>query len=335
MNALQQHIAELALQIPGYAGYQVKERRRDADKLVRTQLAAKYEEQRARLTRLQQQAPLDYADDLERLDQKLQRLIARLNTAPRGYAGWFDAAQIVESDLDALTQFDAALAEGIPQLKTVLDQIAAALKAKEGVDDAIGAGAVTLDALNAQLDQREQFVALGKKPPPSTTPSLSPTSPLGALQAKKAPPAELVALAGLKMNDAVTFGSADYIVAGKITYTIATGSFWAFLLQDRAQKRWLRVGPGGEVAICQEITFSVPSPLPDSLTHNQQSFTRGDTGTANVSVEGAGGVKRGSVNYARCTADAGSRLWLEDFGTEARAMWGQTIEATDLKLYRR
>jgi hypothetical protein len=335
MDEWQQRIAEIAQQIPGYAGYQSKERRRDADKLVRAQLAARYEEQRAHLARWQQQAPLDYADDLERLDQKLQRLIARLNTAPRGYAGWFDAAQIVEGDLDALTQFDAALAEGVTQLKTVFDQIATALKSKEGVGEAIGTGANTLDALNARFDQREQFVALGKKPSPSTTPTLSPTSPLGALQAKKAPPAELVALAGLKVNDAVTFGSADYIVAGKITYTIATGSFWAFLLQDRAQKRWLRVGPGGEVAICQEIELTVPSPLPDTLMHDQQSFACGDVGTANVSVEGAGGVKRGSVNYARYIADAGSRLWIEDFVAERHVMWGQTIDASELRLYRR
>lgn len=333
MDDLQQRISELAHQLPGYAGYQAKERRRDEDKRIRAQLAAQYEAQRARLTHLQ--AALEYADDLERLDQKLQRLIARLNTAPRGYAGWFDAAQIVEGDLDALIQYDAALAEGVAQLTTALDQIASTLKAREGVDDAIGAGADALDALNARFDEREQFVALGKKPSLPPIPTKPTPSPLDVLRAKKAPSPELVALANLRVNDAVSFGGTDYIVAGKITYTIAAGSFWAFLLQDHDKARWLRVGPGGEVALCQEIALSVPSPLSDSLTHDEQSFTRGDAGTANVLVEGASGVKRGSVTFARYVADAGSRLWIEDFGTESRVMWGQTVEASDLNVYRR
>src|SRR5512146_544725 len=108
MDRIQQRILEIAQQIPEYVGYQAKDRRRDADKLVRRQLAAKYEEQRMRLSRFSRRAPLQYVVDLENLDQKLQRLIARLHTAPGGYAGWFDAAQIVESDLDQMTQFDAA-----------------------------------------------------------------------------------------------------------------------------------------------------------------------------------------------------------------------------------
>jgi len=323
------------MQIPGYLGYEAKERRRDMDKYTRGQLSAKYDELHTSLARVRAKAPLENAVDLENLDQKLLRLIARFQTAPRGYAGWFDATQIVEEDLDALTQFDAALASGVPQLKTALDKVAAALKAKEGVDDAIGACAETLDALNAQFDQREQFLATGKKPSLTILPSKPAESPLGALEAKKAPPAELTALANLKMNDAVTFDKTDYIVAGKITYTVAAGSFWAFLLQDGGQKRWLRVGPGGEIAVCQEIKLRVLSPLPDSLTYDSRTYTRGDSGQANVSVEGAGGVKRGSVNYARYTADDGNRLWVEDFGTGTRVMQGQTIDASELKTYRR
>lgn len=166
MDRIQQRIIEIALQVPEYVGYQAKERRRDADKLVRRQLAGKYDEQRTRLSRISRQAPLDYVVELENLDQKIQRLIARLNTAPGGYAGWFDAAQIVEADLDQLTEFDAELAQGVPQLKAALDNVAVAVKARNTVDDGIGACADLLDTLNAQFDQREQFVAMGKKPSP-------------------------------------------------------------------------------------------------------------------------------------------------------------------------
>ncbi len=333
MDRIQQRIIEIAQQIPEYAGYQAKERRRDADKLVRRQLAAKYEEQRMRLTRLSRQAPLENVVELENLDQKLQRLIARLNTAPGGYAGWFDAAQIVEGDLDQMTQFDAALAEGVLALKSAVERIATALKSKDGVADAVGACADLLDSLNAQFDQREQFLAMGKKP--SLAPELPRISPLQALEAKKAPPAEITRLSNLKLQDAISYGDTDYIVAGKMTYATAQGSFWAFLLRDGKEERWLRVGPGQQVSICKNIEFAAQTPFPESIEYTGQPMTRETTGAANVSVEGAGGLKRGSVNYARYADPSGSQLWLEDFGTETRASWGQVIDAADLKIYRR
>jgi hypothetical protein len=335
MDIIQQRIMQIAQQIPDYVGYQEKERRRDANELVRRQLAAKYEEQRTHLARLQRQAPLDSIVALENLDQKLLRLIARFRTATGGYAGWFDAAQIVESDLDQLTQFDSSLAAGVDELGKKLDAIGAAQKSKTGLDDAISDCADTLDALNAQYDLREQFVSLGKKPSPQQQVARPTASPLDALEGKKAPPKELVSLADLKVNDAISFDNSDYVVAGKITYSVTGGSFWAYLLQDGGDKHWLRVGPGGETATCQEIKISVPSPSPESLQQDGQRFTRTDLGTATVMVEGAGGVKRGSVSYARYSASGNARLWVENFGTETRVMMGHLVDPGDVTAYRK
>ncbi len=335
MDSIQQRILEIALQLPGYLGYEAKERRRDMDKYTRTTLANKYEELHTALARVRAKAPLEQAVDLENLDQKLLRLIARFETAPRGYAGWFDAAQIVEEDLDALTQFDAALANGVPQLKAAIECVAIAVKAKQGFEDAISACAELLDNLNARFDEREQFLATGKKPALSILPTPRIESPLAALEAKKAPPAELLALANLKLNDAIEYAATDYLVAGKITYTIPTGSFWAFLLQDGNQKLWLRVGPGNEIATCKQIQFTVSSPLPETLEYSGERLTRNTSGQAHVSVEGAGGVKRGTVEYARYGADSGARLWIENFGTETRIMFGHTLDVTEVKIYRR
>lgn len=335
MDTLQQRILEIAQQIPEYVGYQAKERRRESDRLIRRQLAAKYDEQRVLLARIRRQAPLDHITELENLDQKLQRLIARLNIAPLGYAGWFDAGQIVEGDLDQLVEFDSKLTDGVDALKKALEQVAAALKAKEGIDAAISACADQLDALNIQFDQREQFLSMGKRPSlamPSAKPS---PSPLQALDAKSSLPSATSALASLKLNDAVSFERSDYIVSGKITFSASAGTFWAFLLKDREQTRWLRVGPSDEASICQVIAFSVPSPLPNELVVESRSYRLKDSGTARVDVEGAGGMRRGSANYARYAGDQGERLWIEDYGTEKRAMQGQAIEASDLTVYRR
>lgn len=334
MDIIQQRILEIALQLPGYLGYEAKERRRDMDKYTRGTLANKYEELHTALARVRAKAPLEYAVDLENLDQKLLRLIARFETAPRGYAGWFDAAQIVEEDLDALTQFDAALANGVPQLKAAIERVAVAVKSKQGFDDAINVCAELLDHLNARFDEREQFLATGKKPALSirSTPRIE--SPLSALEAKKSPP-ELLTLANLKLNDAIEYAATDYLVAGKLTYTIATGSFWAFLLQDSNQKLWLRVGPGNEITACKQIQFTVSSPLPETLEYSGETLTRNTSGQAQVNVEGVSGVKRGTVEYARYNSESGARLWIENFGAETRVMFGHTLDVTKVKIYRR
>lgn len=335
MDIIQQRILEIALQLPGYLGYEAKERRRDMDKYTRVTLANKYEELHTALARVRAKAPLENAVDLENLDQKLLRLIARFETAPRGYAGWFDAAQIVEEDLDALTQFDAALANGVPQLKAAIERVAVAVKSKQGFENAINACAELLDNLNARFDEREQFLATGKKPALTILPPPRIESPLSALEAKKSPPAELLTLANLKLNDAIEYAATDYLVAGKLTYTIATGSFWAFLLQDGNQKLWLRVGPGNEIAACKQIQFTVSSPLPETLEYSGETLTRHTSGQAQVSVEGAGGIKRGTVEYARYSSESGACLWIENFGTETRIMFGHTLDVTEVKIFRR
>lgn len=332
MDDIQQRIIEIALQIPGYLGYEAKERRRDMDKYMRMQLAAKYDAENTHLARIARNAPIKYAVSLENVDQKLERLLARFRTAPRGYAGWFDSAQIVEQDLDALTQFDATLTDGVARLETTIDKIGTAMRSGQGVEDAISASAELLDTLNTQFDQRENLLATGKKPTLDLFTNIP--SPLSALQTQSQSSADFQALADLKMNDAVSFDGTDFIVSGKITYNDAGQKFWSFMLKDRSQERWLRVGPDEEVAVCDEIKITVPSPLPDSLEQGGSGFAKDVSGTAKVTVEGAGGTRRGSADYGRFIAK-NARLWVEDFGQGKRAMLGQTVDASDLKVYRR
>ncbi len=334
MENIQQTVINIALSIPGYLGYQAKDRRRENDRLVRRQLAAKFSEQHTRLGRLMRQAPLDVINDLENLDQKSQRLIARLNTAPAGYAGWFDAAQIGEGDLDQITRCDAALTAGVQQLQAALDRIAGALKSKENIDDAIGAAADLLDQLNQQFDEREQFLGMGK-PPSLELPVQPPISPLGALQTKPTAPAEISALSNLHLKDAVSHGGTDYIITGKITYAISTGAFWAYLLQDGGEERWLRVGPGSEVELCEVVPVDVPPSPPETFQYLNQTLTRQLTGMADVTVEGAGGLKRGSVNYAKYVGAQDVRVWIENFGAETRVTGGHAVDSIEIKSYRR
>jgi hypothetical protein len=333
MGDLKQSVTGIANAIPGYAGYQSKERRRDADRILRERLTNQYNALRDRLTRIQQDAvrsgQLGVVSDLESANQQLSRFLSRLRVAPTGYAGWFDAAQIEEADLDLIYQFDASLANGVDELSAALDTLQTAVRTKENVDKAYTALRDELDTLNQRLDAREEFVARGKRPAPSA-------SPLGALKEKAAPaPVGANPYEQLKLNDAISYDKTDYLVAGRVTYSVAAGKFYAYLLRDRDNQKWLRVGPNNELAVASEIKFSVPAPLPDSLTYDGKTYTLAEQGAANVQVEGASGTQTGAVNYHRYQADGGARLWVEDWGTEVRVTAGNVVDPFEVKLYRK
>jgi len=92
--------------IPGYHGYKEKEMRREADKLLRTHLSQRFQEQRTKLSNVQNQlaseGKLEHMGLLERTMLQLQLLIDRLKVAEYGYAGLFDAVRVQEEQLDAL-----------------------------------------------------------------------------------------------------------------------------------------------------------------------------------------------------------------------------------------
>ncbi|MBI3741314.1 MAG: hypothetical protein HY257_06110, partial [Chloroflexi bacterium] len=71
MSNLEQRVLEMASATSPTVGYRAKDQRREIDKRVRNLIASAYEEQRARLIRMQQTAPIAYADDLEGLNQRL------------------------------------------------------------------------------------------------------------------------------------------------------------------------------------------------------------------------------------------------------------------------
>lgn len=160
-------LQDIARIIPGYGGYIDRERRRDTDKMLRDQLARQYASEQDGLTRLTQQAvssgKIEFAGKIEGIQQTLNRFIARLQTAPRGYAGWWEVAQIKKEDLDELYQFDMGLAAGVQQLHDAVAKASAAL-AGDGFGAALDALRDLADNLNKQFDARTNFVALGKRP---------------------------------------------------------------------------------------------------------------------------------------------------------------------------
>jgi hypothetical protein len=148
--------------VPGYKGYKEKEMRREADKLLREQLARQFEEQRRRIPDLQKQlissGQIGFLDDLESGGMKLQILIDRLKTASYGYAGFFDAIKVKEKQLDALYDFDNALIDDVPRVADGINKVSEVIAAKEGAAEAIADLVSTIQGVNDTFSKRQDVI---------------------------------------------------------------------------------------------------------------------------------------------------------------------------------
>jgi hypothetical protein len=154
-------LERLAEKIPGYAGYQAKERRRDVDKLHRDALADRVRAIKAPIAtavrdltdsgRLLEVAPL------ERVSKKVDTVENRIRFASYGYSGFFDAVQIKEEQLDRIYRFDLGLVEKVEEV----ERQAAALNAGgSGADLKASVQALegAVDDLSATFDTRHQAI---------------------------------------------------------------------------------------------------------------------------------------------------------------------------------
>lgn len=316
--------------IPGYRDYRALEDRQDADKRLRLHLASQYDAQRERLARLQQemvsQGRLEGLDLLEGAMIKLQRFIDRLRTASYGYAGWFLGPVIQEADLAQLVAFDSALADGVAQVAGGIDGVASAVKTGQGLVAAVADLGATLDGLNTRFDGRQELLSRGKRLPPAELARvLQPPQPPSELEKK---------LSQLKLNDAVTYAGADYLITAKATY-IGEGKTWlAYRLEDLPRVRWLRVGDG-PVTLDEPVELEVGTPPPAELEVAGTQFRQSTERTAAVTVEGPGGKRRGNVRAWRYESSEGASLLVEDWGDQVQVWHSQAIDPDFLKLWPR
>lgn len=201
---MEQWIRNLQRMLPGYKGYEARETRRDADKMLRVQIAKQFRDQQGDLNRLIQDMTkgggLRYLDDLDRISTGIDRFVVKLETAPRGYAGWFEVITIDETDLDLLYQFDLRLTNSVGLLAERISFVQRQLNEAGDVGTAIADLQSFIDQLNRQLDARTAFTAEGKRPdnppmaefgigagavgpgttPPVTPPAAEPPLPVSA-----------------------------------------------------------------------------------------------------------------------------------------------------------
>jgi hypothetical protein len=155
-------LEKLMAKIPGFKGYKQKEMRREADKLLRMEVAARLDEQRKRVADLQMQlitgGQIEWLDDLERAVMKMQLLIDRMRTASYGYAGMFDAVKVKEEELDALYEFDNGMLDSVAEIATAVDKVTSAVSSQEGVGVAIAALVLETEQANLTFGHRHEAI---------------------------------------------------------------------------------------------------------------------------------------------------------------------------------
>jgi hypothetical protein len=149
--------------LPVISDYRNKELRRDADKKLRESIANALENDRRKLTALQRDmvsaGRLRDLPEMERAVGRLQLLIDRIRTASYGYAPFYDAQEIRETELDRLIAFDQQMADQVARIGERIDGVGAALASAGDFDAALAALLNDLTLLHEQFDQREQVIS--------------------------------------------------------------------------------------------------------------------------------------------------------------------------------
>jgi hypothetical protein len=154
-------IERLKSHIPGFAGYQEKETRRDADKILREWLASKLDVNKkvvnALVTAWTNAGRLDALKGFEMLRNKLDKAVARIRFADYGYGSFFGVNKIKEAELEQMYRFDLSLIERVEGFASTLASIP-----EPGPDvsptDRVNGCVALLDEFDVHFNDREHIV---------------------------------------------------------------------------------------------------------------------------------------------------------------------------------
>lgn len=138
-------LGDLLSRIPGLSGYMERGRRRDADQILRSTIVGRLEEIRLHLNGVNYDLSQDmglamqYAEAFGRADTRLMGLIGKINDAPQGYAGFFDAIKVKEDDLARLYAFDQEMLGYADQLHDDVTNLQEAVLSRGDIDTAVNA----------------------------------------------------------------------------------------------------------------------------------------------------------------------------------------------------
>ncbi len=153
---------KIAGMIPGFNDYMDREQRREADKMLRDNIANRYSEQLSRISDLQVQlltsGGIDFVDDLQDAATRLQRFIDTVKTAAMGYAGLFDAIKVNEAELQKLYNFDLSLLEYASKVAAAVDNVETSIGG-DGLAAAMRHLSSVIGEANTTYERRKEVLA--------------------------------------------------------------------------------------------------------------------------------------------------------------------------------
>lgn len=134
-------LERLVAKIPGFRGYQEKQARREADTLLRNQLAEDIERLVSRFNRLEvklvDKSGLAGMGKTREIKTKMQSYADRVRTAAPKYSAMFASVKINEQELDRIYAFDEAQFRFVDKLTNKIDKLEDALKSDEDHSDVL------------------------------------------------------------------------------------------------------------------------------------------------------------------------------------------------------
>ncbi len=302
-------------EIPGYSGYRQKEDRRDEDKRVRDQVAAKYRAEGRRVERiageLADQRRIGDIKPVDDLAKAIQHLVDRVKTATYGYGGIFGSNDIDLTALDQLRAFDLGLLDGVAQLDTSVAALEQAHASGGDLAAPAKAGLAVVRSLQDTFDLRGQVVESGKPAPAEQV--------LSVLQAPSTP----VTAPKIGIGDAVSILGDDFVAEAAITVSGGPAEFELLRLRSQPEE-WLLV--------------------PGKGTTGYARLKPGDTSSLVVSASGSGqgnATGAGGTSTPRPVrwellagkADQSARGVRLNWGADALSLVGTEVDASDIDVY--
>jgi phytoene dehydrogenase-like protein len=148
--------------IPGIRTYRDREHRRETDKQLRENLAARLQETRNLLKRLilniSQKGDFNLLAEMDRLSSHLQQMADTIRYASYGYGGIFDLEKIREEELNQLYTFDLSLMEDLDGIQAQMEEMVQEAS-PEIFHQRMRQSESLLDAFEKKFRKRSDFLA--------------------------------------------------------------------------------------------------------------------------------------------------------------------------------
>ncbi len=143
--------------IPGFGGYLDRNRRREADKILRDFIVDKFNIEKGNMENLRD----TYTDDgnlealgkIDRSIRLMEQVMDKIRYSDRGYSGFFDEIKINEEELEKMYQYDFSMLENLQEIKTLTVELG-----QEYSKDKIKVIDNALKTLNTKIDERENIL---------------------------------------------------------------------------------------------------------------------------------------------------------------------------------